>query len=294
LVDLFHCTLIKIINLYLGGYTMRTEKEMFDLILGFAKNDERVRAVYMNGSRTNPNVPKDIFQDYDIVYVVEETASFLEDESWIDIFGELIIKQEPDKLDKVLGKDVDFSMSYTYLMQFTDGNRIDLHIETKKAMLKEYGTDKLTIKLLDKDKCLPSIPLSTDEDYWIKKPSKEKFFCVCNEFWWVAPYSAKGLWRKELLFVGINTNFSLSIGKLGKYLDNYLPTDMWEKLLKTHDTKDYETTWNALIVMCELFDEVAKFVSKSLGFEYNSDEANKSFEFIKHIRQLPKDAENIY
>ncbi len=293
---------------------MRTEKEMFDLILGFAKNDERVRAVYMNGSRTNPNVPKDIFQDYDIVYVVEETASFLENENWIDIFGELIIKQEPDKLDKVLGKDMDFSMSYTYLIQFTDGNRIDLHIETKKAMLKEYGNDKLTIKLLDKDKCLPSISLSTDEDYWVKKPSKEKFLCVCNEFWWVAPYSAKGLWRNEILFaiemmngysrkelmtmlscyVGINTNFSLSIGKLGKYLDKYLPTDMWERLLKTHDTKDYETTWNALIVMCELFDEVAKFVSKSLGFEYNSDEANKSFEFIKHIRQLPKDAENIY
>jgi len=42
---------------------MRTEKEMLDLILGVANRDSRIRAVYMNGSRANPNVKKDIFQD---------------------------------------------------------------------------------------------------------------------------------------------------------------------------------------------------------------------------------------
>lgn len=46
---------------------MRTEAEMYRLILEKARADERIRAVYMNGSRTNPNVPKDIFQDYDVV-----------------------------------------------------------------------------------------------------------------------------------------------------------------------------------------------------------------------------------
>ena len=45
---------------------MRSEKEMYDLILDIAKRDERIRAVYMNGSRANPNIKKDIFQDYDV------------------------------------------------------------------------------------------------------------------------------------------------------------------------------------------------------------------------------------
>lgn len=49
---------------------MRTEEQMMKLILDTAKEDERILAVYMNGSRTNPNAPKDIFQDYDIIYVV--------------------------------------------------------------------------------------------------------------------------------------------------------------------------------------------------------------------------------
>ncbi|MGB4660040.1 MAG: aminoglycoside 6-adenylyltransferase [Mobilitalea sp.] len=48
---------------------MRTEKEMLDLISNIAQEDERIRAVIMNGSRTNPNVIRDIFQDYDIEYV---------------------------------------------------------------------------------------------------------------------------------------------------------------------------------------------------------------------------------
>lgn len=55
---------------------MRTQQEMMNLILSFARNDERVRAVGMEGSRTNVNVPKDDFQDYDITYIVTDMASF--------------------------------------------------------------------------------------------------------------------------------------------------------------------------------------------------------------------------
>lgn len=95
---------------------MRSEKEMYDLILDIAKRDERIRAVYMNGSRANPNIKKDIFQDYDIVYVVTETKTFIEDKKWTSNFGELIIFQEPDKLDKMQGINIDFNNGYTYLM----------------------------------------------------------------------------------------------------------------------------------------------------------------------------------
>lgn len=65
---------------------MRTENEMYHLILEVAKKDVRIKAVYMNGSRTNKNVPKDMFQDYDIVYVVEDIQSFIEDKDWIRVF----------------------------------------------------------------------------------------------------------------------------------------------------------------------------------------------------------------
>ena len=56
---------------------MRSEEEMMNLILQVAKDDERVRAVYLNGSRTNPNAPKDRFQDYDVVYVVRLDEEYI-------------------------------------------------------------------------------------------------------------------------------------------------------------------------------------------------------------------------
>ena len=40
---------------------MRSEQEMFDLILQTAREDDRIRAVIMNGSRANPSAPRDIF-----------------------------------------------------------------------------------------------------------------------------------------------------------------------------------------------------------------------------------------
>lgn len=53
---------------------MRTEKEMIDLIMNTAKENERIRAVIMNGSRVNPNVKKDCFQDFDIIYAVKDLS----------------------------------------------------------------------------------------------------------------------------------------------------------------------------------------------------------------------------
>ena len=35
---------------------MRNEKEMYDLFLKFAENDDRIRVVTLEGSRTNINI----------------------------------------------------------------------------------------------------------------------------------------------------------------------------------------------------------------------------------------------
>ena len=51
---------------------MRSEKEMYDLILGYANADENIRAVILNGSRANPNRKPDPFNDFDIVYLVRD------------------------------------------------------------------------------------------------------------------------------------------------------------------------------------------------------------------------------
>jgi len=290
---------------------MRSEKEMVDLVLKIAQQDDRIRAVGMNGSRTNPNAPKDCFQDFDIVYLVTDMESFISDPNWVDVFGERIIMQTPENMSMF---PPGLGGRFSYLMLFTDGNRIDLilaPIEEKDIYCQE---DRLTVILIDKDNSLPQIPPPSDEDYWVKRPSAEFFADCCNEFWWVTTYVAKGLWRKEILYaqehlngpvrgmlmkmiewqVGIETDFSVSIGKYGKYLDNYLSEEKWNELLSTYATGSYEDAWRALVAMVNLFRDTAKFVSESLDFEYPFEEDQRVTAYLKHVEHLAPNATEIY
>jgi len=293
---------------------MRTDQEMFNLIINVAKQDERIRAVYMNGSRTNPNVPKDIFQDYDIVYVVSETKPFYENETWIDCFGQRLYMQMPEKMDFLRGGDYNFDDVYGWLIQFADGNRLDLHVESISYALNHILEDKLCVILLDKDNILPMIPQSTDEDYHVRKPSENDYMCDCNNFWWCLNNVAKGLWREEIPYVmdminyhirphlvkmlswkiGIETDYSYSLGKSGKYMYRFLTKEMWECFLDTYSDGNIEHIWDATLAMCDLFDEVASEVADKLGYFYNQEEADSSRKFLEHVRRLPKDANAIY
>ena len=56
---------------------------MYRLFRDIATEDERILAIYRNGSRTNRNAVQDIFQDCDIVFVVKDITPFInEREKW--------------------------------------------------------------------------------------------------------------------------------------------------------------------------------------------------------------------
>ncbi|MCG3419846.1 aminoglycoside 6-adenylyltransferase [Oceanobacillus jordanicus] len=293
---------------------MRNEQVMMEIILHTAKNDARIRAVYMNGSRTNSNVPKDIFQDYDIVYVVTETNPFIKDKTWLRDFGELRMMQEPDKNDFGREAENNSVSSYGFLMLFTDGNRIDLRLLTKEKMLEEYEKDKLTIPLLDKDNILPSIAQPTDVDYHVQKPSEAIYDGYTNNFWWCSQNVAKGIWRDELPYakqmfeltmrdaldnmvswwIGIQTDFQVSPGKLGKYFKNYLPDSYWKMYEKTYSDADYENMWESIFVTCELFRVLAKEVAAHFNFTYPMEDDQNMTAYLKQVRNLPAEAKDIF
>ena len=109
---------------------MRTEAEMISLIKDIAFKEENIRAAYIEGSRTNPNAPEDIFQDYDIVYIVTTTKPFREDKEWINNFGKILYMHYPE--DNVFYPS-DVENCYGWQIQFADGNRMDLHVCTKDS-----------------------------------------------------------------------------------------------------------------------------------------------------------------
>jgi aminoglycoside 6-adenylyltransferase len=289
---------------------MRSEREMLELIVNTARNDERIRAVIMNGSRANPNARRDPFQDYDAVYFVADPALFRLNYEWIKRFGELMVMQLPDDMeDPPPGEHEGFA----YLMQFTDGNRIDLGIYPL-ADIAGRTSDRLTLVLLDKDGLIGPLAPASENGYLPTPPTAKAFADCCNEFWWVCPYVAKGLWREEILYarymldevvreqlmkmlawhIGMKTQFACNPGKYGKYYRRYLEPELWAMLEKTYADARYDSTWDALRAMCALFRTVARPVAEYFGFAYPREYDQRVSAHLEHVRRLPKDAKAIY
>jgi len=267
---------------------MRSPSEIQDLIIGIAGKDERIRAVLLNGSRANVQIPPDPYQDFDIVYVVNQLQSFTNEHNWVKAFGERIIMQLPDEM--CFGekrKD-----GFGYLMLFEDGNRIDLTLFPIDKVKKDYWPDSLTLCLLDKDNLFQNLPKASDKDYLIKKPTQKEFDDVCNEFWWVSTYIAKGLLRNEISYakdmietvvrpmfmriiewyIGMRTDFTIVFGKSGRFMQQYLSVDQYQKILSTYADHLIENNWRTLFVMTELFAEYSREVATGLNFKKNTVE----------------------
>ena len=271
---------------------MRTEQEMYGLILDFARRDEHIRVVAMNGSRANPNAPRDALQDYDIVYVVTELDSYLADDAWLEVFGRRVIMQKPDAMELFPPEGRN---RFAYLMQFEDGNRIDLTLLPLEALAPYLKEDSIIRILLDKDGRVSALPESSDRDYWIKRPTPGMFDDCCNEFWWLSAYVAKGLARNELPYaiahlsymrdqlmtmlswqVGLEKGFTFSIGKQFKYLQQHVSDAAWQRLCATWNAGSPAASEEALVGMLVLFREVSKDVAERFGYSYPDYDAKVS------------------
>ncbi|WCF06896.1 aminoglycoside 6-adenylyltransferase [Paenibacillus thiaminolyticus] len=280
---------------------MRNEQEMMNLIVDFAMNDERIRLVTLEGSRTNRNISPDTFQDYDISYFVTDIDSFKDDDQWLNIFGNRLMMQKPEDMELFPSE---LGNWFSYIILFQDGNKLDLTLIPMNEADDYFAkSDGLVEVLLDKDAHLQKEVIADDRQYWIKRPTAREFDDCCNEFWMVATYVVKGLARKELLFavdhfheiarpnllrmmawqIGAEQGYTFSAGKNYKFIDRYLPNEDWEALLSTYSQNGYEQMWQSLFTCYALFRTYSKAVAGRCGYPY-PDYDEVITKYTVHIR----------
>lgn len=278
---------------------MRTEQEVLDLILSVAKADERIRAVVLSGSRANPAVPKDIYQDYDVAYYVDDITPFYNKPAWVEErFGKPLIMQMPETMRNPVGDG-----NFNYMMIFPDGVRIDLTFVFHKYI----DDDEPAIVLLDKDNgtgLVPRLPDPNDKFWHLEPPSPVDYYSCCNNFWWSLNNVAKGIARDELpyvmrmlhsethhelydminFYIGVQHGFDISTGKNGKYFKKYLPPEIYKQYTATFSGSDYADIWASIDVMCGLFHTLAVAVAAHFGFTYRQDEEDGMREYLCLVR----------
>lgn len=269
------------------GINMRTETEMLDVILKTAETLQ-VTAVAMSGSRTNSQAPQDKFQDYDVVYVVENLDELITDLSWLDQFGKRIIEQE-----------VDLGQRRLFLMLFEDGNRIDLTL-CPKENIKEWVDSESKFIVLEDEKGLFESYSPSPKRFWIHPATETDFKNSCNEFWWVSAYVVKGICRNQFIYAtdhlyGIcqqellkilawqvaSDRGAVDIGKNYKYIFHYLPAEKENEFSNLLDFSSLDKITQSLLATMQLFHREAQRLAQKLGFDYDKEVAEKMIEYAE-------------
>ena len=270
---------------------MRTDQEMLGLILQIAKKLQ-VDAVALSGSRTNPKAPKDEFQDYDVVYLVENFEELISDLSWLDQFGKRVIEQE-----------VTLGHRRLYLMLFEDGNRLDLTL-CPEDHIQEWVESEADFTVLEDTKGLFETYSPSPERYWITPATETDFEKSCNEFWWVSAYVVKGICRNQVIYAtdhlyGIcqqellkvlawqvaSDRGKVDVGKNYKYLFNYLPAEKKKEFSNLLDFSSLDKIIQSLLATMQIFHQEAQSLSQKMGFKYEKEVAEKMIQYAEEKLQ---------
>ena len=270
----------------------RNQEQMLRLVLQVAENIQ-VDAVAMSGSRTDTKAPKDEFQDYDVVYVVDDLDNLTSNLAWLDQFGTRIIEQH-----NILGN------RRLYLMLFEDGNRIDLTL-CPKDHIQEWVESEADFTVLEDPKGLFDSYTTGPERYWTSPASPTDFEKACNEFWWVSAYVVKGICRNQIIYAtdhlyGIcqqellkvltwqvaSDKGTVDVGKNYKYLFNYLPPEKEKEFSALLDFSSIDKITQSLFATMKLFHREAQAFSLKTGFSYDKETAEKMIQYAKERLRL--------
>ncbi len=275
--------------------------------------DEHVRALLMTSSRANPHAFRDVFTDYDIEVFTDSLDRFLEDDTWLNRFG--------DRLTTVPLVPRESDGWVTRLVMYMDGTRIDFQISST-ATLKEIAQlqelpphyDLGYKVLLDKDQIVEDMVTPSNKAFQVKKPTQDEFQELVNSYWWDTTYVAKSLWRDELFFakymldnvmrfnylqrilewsLGVQFNWEVNPNKCGRWFKRYLDSETWEKLEETYAGADIEDNWNALFNMNDLFMDLCRHVANELGFECPQEVEKNITHYLQKVHSLDPDAKEI-
>ncbi|MDF2535740.1 MAG: hypothetical protein K0R18_1899 [Bacillales bacterium] len=280
---------------------MLNETEVFGLLNDLFNADLNIQVAVLNGSRANPNAPKDFLQDYDVrVYVKDLTMAINQyrvDQRWINQFGELVIMQINDFNDG----------AFIIMSQFKSALRIDLSFQHLSKLQSEISKDSLNKILIDKGGNSQPNRTANETSYFVKKPTQQEWNRTLNELWWLQPYIAKELWRDEIPLVkklydnilmvelrnllewqvGEEYNWEVNVGHAGKWLKQLLPEVIYAEFIHFYSSADSNEQWDKLLRMGSFIRKIAQPLALKLGYEYPIVNDERVSEYIREINLLP-------
>jgi aminoglycoside 6-adenylyltransferase len=265
---------------------------VINIMIQWGEQQNLVRAMLMTSTRAVPNAPVDELSDYDIILVVEDIHPFYEDRGWLGDFGDVLVAYwDPIYPDPDTGSE-----KFGNVTQYADGLKIDFTLHPVSWLQDIVQSPALPAELdagyrllLDKDNLTYGLKQPTYSAYIPVRPSNEIYQKWIEDFFSDVPYVAKCLRRGELLplkwcldydmkhvylrqmlewKIGLDSNWSIPVGSLGKGLKKQLPSELWAQLENCYAGAGIAENGEALFRTVILFRRVAMEVGEGLGYTY--------------------------
>lgn len=286
------------------------DREARDTIIKWATKKPEIRAALLTSTRAVPNAHVDALSDYDVILIVEDIYPFVSHREWLNDFGEvLVVYWDAIYPDPTFGIDCCANVT-----QYSSGLKIDFTLWSVEFFQKIVAAPELPAEvdagyqiLLDKDGLTETMQPPSFKAYIPKPPTLLAYQTHVNDFLTDAPYVAKCLRRGELTpvkwaldydmkhiylrqmlewYVGVNYNWSVPVGALGKGLKKRLSPEIWAALEETYANASPAENWLALAKTMELFRKIASEVGASLGYVYPNDLHERVLAYVEHIKGL--------
>lgn len=268
---------------------MKNRDQKLQQIIDWAKQNPDVRAVLLTSSLVNPLAPIDDFSDLDIELVFEDLEPYKHDDNWLSYFGNPIAKMNDDE-------QAFDGFNAIKMVLYDDFVKIDFKIYQKEKFIElanqanlPYDWDIGYKILLDKDYLTIKLKRPTYTASLIKKPTKNEFEKLNQDFFWDVTYAVKSLARKDFFYakfiienilrteyfipmieyyIGLENDWKVTANKHGRLFENYLSPSDWVKIKLTFAGNELQENWSALEIMIQLFCKFSKKIALHLNYNY--------------------------
>lgn len=278
---------------------------MIPALVAWGESQTDVRAMVLTSTRAIEGAPVDRFSDYDVIVISADIRARYDDQSWIQVFGDVIIDWwDPLEIDHDTGV-----LTTGNIVYYSGTLKIDFTLWPPEmaGMIGQQLPAELDAGyrvLLDKDGLTQSWPDASGTGYKTKLPDCNRYLETINSFFIGVPYVVTALLRGELLPAKWVLDYDMRyeyllpmmkwyavsihgdnahIGNLGKGVQRFLPEETTQRLTSTYAGFEVESNRLALTEMINLFRDIAQHVGEAIGCEYPTDLHDR---VMHHIREL--------
>jgi aminoglycoside 6-adenylyltransferase len=285
---------------------MSSQDNTIDKLTAWANRKKDIRAVILTSSRARPNSTVDEFSDYDVILAVEDIQPYLDDESWLEDFGKVLVVYR-DPVEERYG-----FKRFIRVTQYESGLKIDFtlwpvgllkHVAAMEK-LPDYINDGYKV-LVDKDRLTRGMKEPSYKAFILKPPTEAEYRTFIEEFFSNAPYAAKFIRRGDFFPLKSMLNFlryeklckllewkvetenhwSLKSGVYGKGLQKYLSPEILKEIEDTDAHPGAEDDWDSLFRIIALFRKVAREVGDELGYLYPEELDRRVVKYLHKVKE---------